>query len=89
MSDNICQCTAGYAEGECHKHGLPIIHTITDDTYCPACRISEIKLAKIKPLATNEDGCLCPNCLKQMHIDTPKPNDIIECVHCGHTTLIE
>jgi hypothetical protein len=38
---NRCQCKAGYAEGECKKHGLPIIHTITDESYCPACKIQE------------------------------------------------
>ena len=41
------------------------------------------------PLADNEDGCLCPNCLEQIYIEKPKAGDIIECVHCGHTTLIE
>ena len=46
-------------------------------------------LDAIKPLATNKDGWLCPNCLEQNISDEPKKDDILTCSHCGHITLVE
>lgn len=53
---NICQCRAGYAQGECEKHGTPIIHTITDDAFCPICRIAELEATIAELTKTVKQG---------------------------------
>ena len=56
-------------------------------------RDAESSLIKTMPrlqIATNEDGWLCPNCLRlNESADEPKKDDILNCSICGHITLIE
>jgi len=41
------------------------------------------------PLAINDEGWLCPNCLEQNYSDHPVKGDILTCYNCSHSTLVE